>query len=416
MGEISSSDHHPQALDPLPHWSWHPDCNPFAYSTSFVRSPISLVDAVGPGSSDSDWFSDTDSSSDRDVSCLVTDLFDRSGESDQTTTTQQWDDDSDDCGGGSASYDWGIGGFEDAREIGLVFGLDSQSNGSVHEIGENSGSDFCSNGLRIVGLDSDSDSDDGVVEVLGVDSGNYSVVNDSNRHLRWDSVCFEEQRSIYEDFDWEEVEGRNNDTENLGTVFDDEVEEQLSVASGYSTIVEEPLEEAARNLEWQILLAVNNLALNTSLERERSGGGDVDVDSYLAVQDEMYTVEYDTLFGQFIESENALKGSPPAAKSVVENLPFVKLTMEELQKDDVVCAICKEKILLEEKVKKLPCCHYYHGECIEPWLGIRNSCPVCRYELPTDDPDYERRKSQTASHGMSRNSQSQVRLNFEMFA
>lgn len=411
MAQISSSDH-PQALDPFPHW-WHPECNPFASSTSFVCSPISLVDAVGgPGSSDSDWFSDTDSSSDRDVSCFVTDLFDR--------TTQQWGE-SDDCGG-FASNEWGIGGFEDGGEIGLVFGLESQRDGFVPEIGENSGLqrgiNSRSDGLRIVGLDSESDSDYGVVEVLGVDSGNIDdngdyLVNYSNTHLRWDSVCLEEQRSVYEDFDWEEVEGRNNERENLGTVFDDEVEE-LSVASGYSTVVEEPLEEAARNLEWQILLAVNNLALNTSLERGGSGG-DADVDSYLAVQDDMYTVEYDTLFGQFIESENALKGSPPAARSVVENLPFVTVTMEELQKDDVVCAICKENILLEEKVKKLPCCHYYHGECIEPWLGIRNSCPVCRFELPTDDPDYERRKSQTASRGMSRNSQSQVRLSFELF-
>lgn len=418
MANVSSSellhDPDPQTLDHLPH-CWYPDCNPFAFpSTSFIRSPISLVDAVGPGSCDSDWVSDTDSNSDRDVSCFVTDLFDRRS-SEQPSNC---------CADG----DWGSGGFEDGDEIGLVFGFDSDRQVSVLEIGEHSGlrgvEDSRSDGLRIVGFDSESESDDGDVEVLGIDSGNSSCngnsnysVSDWNRHVRWDSICLEDQRSLYEDFDWEEVEeGRNIERENPRTVFDDDEIEELSVASGFSTIVEEPLEEEAfRNHEWQILLAINNLALNASLER----GSDADTDadySYFAVQDDMYTVELDTFFGQLIESENALKGSPPAAKNVVENLPLVKLTVEELQKEDdvVVCAVCKEKILVDEEVKKLPCCHYYHGDCIMPWLSIRNTCPVCRYELPTDDPDYERRKSErAASRGMSRNSQ--VRSNFELF-
>ncbi|PQM39413.1 E3 ubiquitin-protein ligase Praja-1 [Prunus yedoensis var. nudiflora] len=65
----------------------------------------------------------------------------------------------------------------------------------------------------------------------------------------------------------------------------------------------------------------------------------------------------------------------------------------------------KDRIASEDPVRSLPCCHYYHQDCIVPWLGIRNTCPVCKYELPTDDPDYERSKCERAARGVSGDSE-----------
>jgi len=44
-----------------------------------------------------------------------------------------------------------------------------------------------------------------------------------------------------------------------------------------------------------------------------------------------------------------------------------------------VCAVCIEDIKINEWYKQLPNCeHWFHADCIDKWLRLRNSCPVCR--------------------------------------
>ncbi|XP_027357830.1 E3 ubiquitin-protein ligase CIP8-like [Abrus precatorius] len=337
-------------------------------------------------------FASTHSDSDSDsVSCFVTDLFETRS-SDRSRS----------C----CCHDTNINPFSGVvcdlhnGELGLGFRTNTQNNEDRafnFSVGDNSG------GLRVVGFgsDSDSSSEEGEVDVGGDDDRAGGGFDDFDVRLCWDSLCLEDQRTLNEGFEWEEVEERVNERGDLSVVVDEVEIDGQSVASGFTNGGEdddeelEPGEEALRYLEWEILLAVNNLERNGGVEHEGNA------DSYLAVPDGyIYTAEYDVLFGQFLENESALKGSPPAAKSVVENLPLVELTKEELQGKNVACAICKDEILSAEKVRRLPCSHCYHGDCILPWLSIRNTCPVCRFELPTDDPDYEQRKVRRAAHDL----------------
>ncbi|XP_059450715.1 E3 ubiquitin-protein ligase CIP8-like isoform X2 [Corylus avellana] len=110
----------------------------------------------------------------------------------------------------------------------------------------------------------------------------------------------------------------------------------------------------------------------------------VDADPGLMDEDDAVGAEIGDVLGRFAENQGR---SRPAAKRVVESLPFVELTAEELRRSTAVCAVCKDEIVVEEKARRLPCAHCYHGDCIVPWLSIRNTCPLCRYELPTDEPE-----------------------------
>lgn len=87
-------------------------------------------------------------------------------------------------------------------------------------------------------------------------------------------------------------------------------------------------------------------------------------------------------------------GSPPASKEVVKNLKEEAITKETILKfgSENICSVCKEEFSIGNFSITLPCKHYFHKDCISPWLSQHNSCPICRYELPTDDEDYEKSK------------------------
>jgi len=93
----------------------------------------------------------------------------------------------------------------------------------------------------------------------------------------------------------------------------------------------------------------------------------------------------------------APRGAPPASKRAVAALPVVTVTAELLAAlggADTQCAVCRDELEVGVQVQVMPCSgkHVYHPDCLKPWLEKHNSCPVCRFELPTDDVEYEIKK------------------------
>ena len=107
----------------------------------------------------------------------------------------------------------------------------------------------------------------------------------------------------------------------------------------------------------------------------------------------------------FIRSmnENQPTGSPPTSKEALKRLKHFKMNEEYCKKDGnnleyPTCSICLTSIDKDQDTILIPCGHLFHNQCIVKWLEMHNTCPVCRYELPTDDEDYERTRNNSRSN------------------
>ncbi|XP_074306622.1 E3 ubiquitin-protein ligase MPSR1-like [Silene latifolia] len=101
-------------------------------------------------------------------------------------------------------------------------------------------------------------------------------------------------------------------------------------------------------------------------------------------------MELESFFNRPAETEEGKGGQPPAAKSAVEAMPRVDIRDEGDLADLGECVICLEGYKVGTTLKKMPCQHGFHERCIEKWLRLHGSCPVCRFVMPVDDVDRNR--------------------------
>lgn len=146
---------------------------------------------------------------------------------------------------------------------------------------------------------------------------------------------------------------------------------------------------------------------------------------------ELQLTESEVLAVDELVSPNASPYNPVASRSFLDNLPTVDTSgCPELSTED--CPVCQEPFTVEPslttpitsssssshhidltqndgqwvsltndrdsvdtrpataapRIIELPCEHIFHFPCVAAWMAKHNTCPCCRFKLPTDNPLY----------------------------
>ncbi|KAG2373983.1 hypothetical protein C9374_011648 [Naegleria lovaniensis] len=100
--------------------------------------------------------------------------------------------------------------------------------------------------------------------------------------------------------------------------------------------------------------------------------------------------------------QDQINKKTPTTQRAIQELPNFTLTpfRKQIMNDQCCscsedasntqsCAVCLCEFEEQEVLTRLPCGHVFHKDCIMPWIKDHNSCPTCRYELATEDPERE---------------------------
>ncbi|KAJ2766474.1 hypothetical protein IWQ57_004345, partial [Coemansia nantahalensis] len=71
---------------------------------------------------------------------------------------------------------------------------------------------------------------------------------------------------------------------------------------------------------------------------------------------------------------------PPASDEAILKLPKRQILAAEAD-GKLECGICMDEYSAGDMVLTLPCKHLYHEECIDHWLKMNGTCPICRTRI-----------------------------------
>lgn len=97
---------------------------------------------------------------------------------------------------------------------------------------------------------------------------------------------------------------------------------------------------------------------------------------------------------RFLESRRVVSTvNRGASQHTIERYTFphkykrMKKDTDDLEDNTEKCTICLSEFEDFEDVRRLPCMHLFHVECVDQWLSSNKRCPICRVDIDADMKD-----------------------------
>jgi hypothetical protein len=92
-------------------------------------------------------------------------------------------------------------------------------------------------------------------------------------------------------------------------------------------------------------------------------------------------------------------GASPDCIKKIETVAYdPQMFAEEGKTDDDrpsgECCCCQEPFGPDKAIKRTSCQHYFHEECLEKWLKMATTCPICRLDLDLEMAEKEEREKE----------------------
>lgn len=145
-------------------------------------------------------------------------------------------------------------------------------------------------------------------------------------------------------------------------------DEQSPAATGSLHLIE--------NLLFNTMLAgFNNIINQLSNENNISL---LDDENSISLLVDMYV---DTMFDNANDNDDNVSEPAGIPENVPIDLPVTIYGNIDLENKTDICPICIDDFENESSVILLTCKHIFHKNCINSWLRIKNSCPMCKISV-----------------------------------
>lgn len=108
-------------------------------------------------------------------------------------------------------------------------------------------------------------------------------------------------------------------------------------------------------------------------------------DDEITIQEEQILQQYNQIVERH-ELIDTLKKSKKQQVFFLKKYHIIKLENSDLFLQDE-CPICLENLNVGDSIYLIPCCHYFHKNCLKDWILIENDCPSCRMKLGKNTAD-----------------------------